>query len=491
MKKLNLSEKAFFFILLAAFVLAMIPVYRIALYACPFYDDYNYSIYVKTYYSQMGLKGVFVGMYETMKGFWWAWQGTFSSAAFMSLAGMSFGEQYYFLGVWAVITVISLGTFCFTYTVLKNTLGADFYKAASMGILVTLLLLEFIHTSYQGLFWYNSAVHYTFMHGIMFFMLAAAIKTICSKKIVGAILFTLLTMILGFISSGANFVTSLQGLLLLITVMALGLFFKRKKSFFLIAPILLYAYGFKINVKAPGNSVRQAYFEGEGAVKAILDSFLQAIKDIPKFTGLAGLVVICVMIPTIVEIVKKSEYDFKLPGLISALSFCMYATGYTSSFYSWSSGPIDRTMVNIKFTYQILLVANIVYWTGWIVKKLEFEPYKLKHNVIFYLFFAFLLSLCFMFSKDQAGGYLSYGSYYYTHTCFAQNFREEYLRRIDIIKNSDGGEVAVPPIWFRPWLLIGNAELSEDSSAEPNTCMARYYGVESIYLDRNYGEKNE
>lgn len=486
--KLNINEKVLFFILLLLGIGALIPVYRLALYSCPYYDDYSYSEYVRNFYVQDGFFGIFKGIYHTVVGFWYSWQGTYASAAVMSLAGMSFGEEYYFLSIWAVITIISLGSFSLIYTLAKRVLEASVYIAASLGILASVFLTQFIYSSYQGIFWYNSAAHYTLMHGIMFFMLSCAVNIVYSKKPVSIVLWTLLATILGFASAGANFVTCLQGLLFLLLVFVCAIIWKRKNSIYLIIPIVLYSLGLYQNLSAPGNSVRAAFFTGESSVKAILHSFFEAFIQIPKLTSLSSLVVVAAMIPFIINAVNKCKLSFKLPGVVSVLAFCLFATGYTSSFYSWAGPPIARTMVSVKFTYQLMLVLTVIYWVGWIVKNFAKENCQAKYNFLFFLVLSIFFVVCFAFSKDQAGGYLTFGSYYYVHDCEAQGFRAEYLERIDIIRNSDGGSVGVPAHKYHPWLLIGPNELSTSETAEQNSFMARYYGVDAIYIDENYSK---
>lgn len=486
LSRLSISEKVLFIILLGILVAAFIPVYRLALYSCPYYDDYSYGFYVKNFYEQEGPASIFKAVVMTVKGFWYAWQGTYASAAMMSLAGMSFGEEYYFVGIWAVITVISLGTFTLFYTLSRKVLNASGYSAASLGILGILLLTEFIYSSYVGVFWYNSAVHYTFMHGVMFFMISAAVSIMFAKGTVSRVLWAIMTMVLGVVCAGANFVTCLQGALILCVICTAAFIWRKAAGFYYLPAIALYSMGLFENLSAPGNDVRQAHFAGEPAVKAIIDSFIEAFKRIPEFTSLSSLVVVAAMLPLIINMVRKMKVSFKLPGVVTALAFCLYATGYTSSFYSWAGPPVERTLVCVKFTYQILLVLTVTYWTGYFTKRLEKQEINLRYNLSYYALLAALICIFFVFSKDRAGGYLSYGSYYYVHDCEAQSFRQEHLERIEIIKNSDGGDVAVPKHMHMPWLLTGPNDLSTSATAEQNSFMARYYGVDSIYVDLDY-----
>lgn len=484
-KKLYLSDRTISIILFIAFVAAFVPVFRLAYYACPFYDDYNYCRYVKNFYEAYGPKGIWGGVKYTVKGMWYAWQGTYSSTAFMSLTPLFLGEEYYYLGVWALLFFTIINIAVFSAVCVKKLLNGTFDNIVSFSIILILYLLEFIYISYQGIFWYNSAVHYTFMHGIMLLMLAMEILCITSTRLWKTVVYGIITAALAGIVAGSNYVTCLQGIIFLVTIIVFAAFRRKRQIIALIPAVILYIWGFVYNVTAPGNSMRADYFTGESVAKAIFDSFVQAVKDIPRLTSLTSIFVVLMMLPVILSIVKKTEYTYKFPALVTALSFGYYATGYTSSFYAGSEAPVDRTMVAVKMTYQILLILNVIYWCGWICMKKKLEE-KNRHNVLYYSLLIVCMLISFTFMKDKAGGVLSYGSFYATHTGFAQNCRQEYLNRIEIIKSSDEDDVGVPPIVFRTWLLIGNSELSTNMNADQNHAMAGFYHKEHVYLDTNY-----
>lgn len=484
--KLNLKEEVLAALMIIAVIIAVIPLLRLALYATPFYDDYGYSLYVKRYLDMgEGLKGIIAGVSYSVKSSWYAWQGTYGSILFMSLMPAAFGEQYYCVGLWIIILTITVSVFDFSYTLAVRVCKSAKASGIIAASIISLFVVELINTAHQGFYWYNGAVHYTFMYGLMLLMLSNGIKIVCSEKTIECILRGVVLVILSFLVAGANFVVALQGIMIMAVLLVFSLVLRKKNSWILLPAIIIYAFGLWLNVSAPGNSRRGAYYNGFSPAKSILLSFKEAFTHIPQFTGLITIVFIVLLIPILWNIVHKMNYEFKLPGLVSLLSYCFYATGFTPSLYGMGSPGLERTFNAVKFTMQLLLVINEAYWLGWLANRLKRSGknvIKLNHNIIFY--FAILVSCVWTFavSNNQAGSYSSYGAYYYVHTGEAYNYRAEYLATIEAINDSMHGEVVVNAHVFRPWLLCGNNELDSDPNAEQNRFMADFYRVKSIRI---------
>lgn len=82
---------------------------------------------------------------------------------------------------------------------------------------------------------------------------------------------------------------------------------------------------------------------------------------------------------------------------------------------------------------------------------------------------------------------MCYGAYYYVHSGEAFNYYNEQLAREENIKKS-GADVELEPLVWRPWFLCKKIELSEDTHAEQNVAMARWYGKSSICVKSSEGE---
>ena len=276
-----------------------------------------------------------------------------------------------------------------------------------------------------------------------------------------------------------GFASAIGVLILLVIIL-------RRKRVWLLAPAFcVFVISFSKNVSAPGNNVRQAQLEGAGlgmdALPAIGHSFLAAAEYLFRFGGWITLAVLILMIPIFKNMVSRTNFAFAWPGLVSLSSFCLFATGFTPSFYSLGHEGLSRTLNAVKVTYQILLLLNEMYWIGWLVRKRETAGKEAKAPVYWWFFpmMGAVMMVIMLTSSNIAGTYSFYGAYYYVHTGEPFNFYQEYLARVQAIKEG-GSSVTVEPYHFRPWILCVD-DLSEDGSAEPNRAMAEWYDKEDIF----------
>lgn len=386
-------------------LLALIPLFRLTIYAVPYYDDYNFGRFARAAIEQEQSKWAAIsGALDCSRTQWYAWQGTYSSIFFMTLMPAVWGEQYYFLGP----------------------------------VFILLLLL-----------------------------------------------------------AGSNFVTALQGLLCLLTILLVSVVVERRRTgLWLLPSTLVYIIGFGLNVAAPGNSVRARSYVGwgYGPLESIGRSFLEAVKHIPEYTGPVVLMVMLLLVPMIWQAVKSTDYRFRYPGIVLALSFCLYATGYTPSLYSLGHAGLSRTLNAVKITYLLLLFLNEIYWIGWLRQLLEkraeqttgqltIQKWAIRNGAAAWWFYALIGVAClviFRASSNQAGHYSSYGAYYYVHTGEAYNFHQEYLERVAILSGPEK-DVQLPAYQFRPWFLC-MGEISEDADNEANRSLAMWYHKDSVTL---------
>lgn len=93
---------------------------------------------------------------------------------------------------------------------------------------MTAAMVEFVYNAQQGLFWYNSAIHYTFMHGVLFLLIATLVKVFYADKTSVVCGWTVAGSVLSVICAGSNFVTALQGLLCILIAAFLMVLYKKK-----------------------------------------------------------------------------------------------------------------------------------------------------------------------------------------------------------------------------------------------------------------------
>lgn len=474
-------------------LLTLIPLLRLAIYAVPYYDDYNFGRFARAAIEQekSGFAAI-SGALDCVRTQWYAWQGTYSSIFFMTLMPAVWGEQYYFLGPVFILLLLLAGSMVFTHVILRKVFGMEKWISLAIQAVITIAEFMFIYSAQSGFYWYNGGIHYVGMHGFGLLFLAVAI---CLERAEGrtakGLLFTA-SVLLAMMTAGSNFVTALQGLLCLLTILLVSVVVERRRTgLWLLPSTLVYIIGFGLNVAAPGNSVRARSYVGwgYGPLESIGRSFLEAVKHIPEYTGPVVLMVMLLLVPMIWQAVKSTDYRFRYPGIVLALSFCLYATGYTPSLYSLGHAGLSRTLNAVKITYLMLLFLNEIYWCGWLKQILEKRTDKSAQKLSarkgaavwwYYVIIGVMCLMIFQVSPNQAGHYSSYGAYYYVHTGEAYNFHQEYLERVAILSGPEK-DVQLPAYQFRPWFLC-MGEISEDADNEANRSLAMWYGKDSVTL---------
>ena len=293
-------------------------------------------------------------------------------------------------------------------------------------------------------------------------------------------------MLGAFLVAGGNFVTALQGLVVLLLIMALGIFFYKKRALLLLPSLCIYAIGFMFNIGAPGNSRRAESFVdwGYSPVESVLRSFLAAFQHLGEFTGWITVAIMVLLIPIIWQMVKKSSFSFRYPAVVLVISFCIYATGFTPSLYSLGHAGLPRALNSVKITYQLLLLINEVYWLGWLQERLQKNGKKLPAGTVYWWFYPLMgavMLFIFAVAPNQAGCYSAYGAYYYIHTGEAYNFYQQYMERVEMLK-SEEENIVFEPYRFRPWLLCIN-DLSGNPDNESNRVVAIWYGKDTVVVD--------
>ncbi len=464
----------------------LIPLFRALPDTVPYYDDYNYGLFVKNFLDlERSLGSALRGAVYCVKTQWWAWQGTFSSVFFMSMVPCVWGEEYYFLGPMFLILILLFSTLVLMKVLLRDLMQADRAGSMTVQAVTAAMVIVLIYSLNGGFYWYNGGVHYVGMHSFLLLLTAAWIKLLLKKTHAAVSVLLMFWSLLGAVlAGGANYVTALQGILVGLSLGLAGLLLKNKRVLWLLPSLGVYGYAFYKNVSAPGNSVRSNVLQsgglGMGPAEAIGRSFLEAFRHLTEYTGWITVALLVLLAPVIWQMLKNTEFRFRLPGLILLWSFCLYATGFTPSLYTMGHAGLGRTQNAVKITFQILMIMNEVYWLGWLQGKLKGKKVFLNKEARwwFYPVIGALILCIFAADPYQAAHYSSFAAYWWVHTGEGYNFRQEYWDRVERIVNSDS-DVVVRPYINKPDIFMPR-DLSSDPNDEANRAMANWYHKNSI-----------
>lgn len=462
-------------------ILLMIPLIRIAMYTVPYYDDYNFGLFAKIFIGEGNkIIGALKGALYCTRTQWYCWQGTYSASFLNTLMPEIWGEGMYFIGPLFLIFILPFSIFVFVWTLSSKLLKSDLFSCLSLQCILAAMVVVLLYSPQQGFYWYVGGISYVGMHSFFILLVSIWVNLLFEHNKIKKIIFLLLSVFGAFILGGANFISGLQGIIVCFGLIVLGFCYRKKETFRLIPSCLVYMIGFIINVTAPGNSVRAGNYVGWGysPMEAILRSFFEAFRFVGTFLGWITPLIMIVLIPVILKLIDNTDYSFRFPGIVSLISFCLYATGFTPSLYAMGTTGYGRTLNVVKITFQLLLIINEVYWIGWIKKIIKSERKPVFYWWFYVIAIIGMVLVFFFLTPSQGGMYSSYGAYYFVHTGEAYNYYHEYLDRVETIKNS-GDDVIVKPYYFKPWFLC-ISDLNANPYSEENQSMARWFGKNTI-----------
>lgn len=104
------------------------------------------------------------------------WQGLYSSAFFLALQPSLFGEKYYFwTGMFMLFAVCGGTCILFAYIV-KKLIGGSVLDGIVIGCAASFLMIQFMPSCAEGIYWYNGAVNYGLFYMIMLLLICSIIS---------------------------------------------------------------------------------------------------------------------------------------------------------------------------------------------------------------------------------------------------------------------------------------------------------------------------
>lgn len=408
MSKKNGAINLILAVVIVLVIASLIPFIYASKFAYPWADDFAYGAKAHEAFMTTGsVVEAISGAAETARQIYFDWQGTYTSCFLMALQPAVWNVKLYHLTGVIMVGAMLLAYVAFGLVLFNKILRMPRQVALSITLLVYLASIQMATGIAEGFTWFNSAVHYTFMHSLFIFFVAMVLSflgdVIRNKNgmNVGKVAVReVLLCVLAIIVAGGNNLTTLGGVLTVFMTEGALLFYylvytKKKGKEVLAAgklflPIMIaYLIGFLCNVLAPGNSKRMAISVGERKtdfISIVIKAFRVCVVDIKdKMTLEILMILLIVAVLTWYSFTKfgaleKVDFSFPLPGLVILASFCFVAALYcpmllvTDLNEEFKYIYIDATVVarteNVVFFFMVLLSAlDIIYCLGWLNKK--------------------------------------------------------------------------------------------------------------------------
>jgi len=475
-----------------ALMVVLFPLLLIAQYNYPSADDWSFSRYCyEALQDGEGLIGVIKGVLESIKYYYFNWEGRYAISFLGALQPGIWGEKYYSCVAWLLIGSIVVSEFIFFRFILRSEKSAD-NRWLWLPVVVPPLLLQILYcpAPIESFYWYNGAVNYTFMYSISLVLMVLFWNMATKgrkgwKYILQAICVCMFTVLVG----GNNFATSLSTLLMLSVCSVIFWFYDKrafKRSWFV---TVLMAICLAVCIFAPGNDVRiNSNFSGNtgNAMYAIGMSLVRSFLNIYSWTNIKIILMVIFIFPFIWMCVKNMSYDFKLPGIFSTVSFCIYASQLAATMYVDGSAGGGRMAAILYYSYILWLVGNVIYWLGWINKRQKYlcnllEKLRKKYSRLLILYCgvvgSIIVVIIYTMDLKQISSYRAYRDW---RQGWAQQYAIEWDARLEVLHDEMVKDVKFAPLSVYPELLLYTDLQEEWGYVWVNEACAQYYGKDSI-----------
>ena len=492
----KITNKRIFHIMLLIFGISIIPIIMLAFYNYPCADDFSASD--TAFWAWQDAKSIFAvikAAWENVVYNYMEWSGVFMSVFWTSLQFGIFGERYYGITTLLAVGLFIFGGFYLGHVIFDKYLNADKYITRCIVILYLFTSIQCMPDGNEGLYWHAGVVNYTWAFSFLLMLLGLFLSINIENNKKYKVFKTFLACVLAVFVGGGNYITALQGSVLLVFLLLLvcikscnnkqTILRYFKDNVMLIFPTISIIVAFVISVLAPGNKVRGASMNGFGAIKSILVSFYCFLDDpFEKWITWVIVISIAMVIPFMWQTVEKVEFTFKYPGVVALLGYCLASSAYTPSLYAQGEVGAGRLTNTVFLIWILILYAVVFYMLGWLNKILitdfKEKDIQLSNRMKVYIIG---LSLVWFLCSGLAvlideNTYICTSAGYAIISGQAQTYREENEYRLKLLK-SDVEEVVVPSFSSPPELLLFQ-DIHMDKGEWLNQVMAEYYKKESV-----------
>ena len=310
-------------------------------------DDFTYGLETHRVWNATHSFGeVLKTALAVTKGTWQLWQGTWFSIFLMTLTPGVFGEKWYFL-----TTLLMAGMLGGSICVLMHTVLCRYISRAKenrylrwKSCTLTVLFLTFSDLSFRRCLRCIGITARCIMYSWRLFCSLQCLRCFAwkhrnrnTKKILWMILSAVLCALLG----GANLLTGLQSVILIVLLTAWESGKRKIVSGFCFRLSAVWL-ALRLTCLAPGNLIREDTAESMGAIKAIVMSFYWGTVYVTEWLTPIVLVGFAMLIPAIYRLAKQAEGKFFKPLYAVFLSFCVFSAMFTPTLYATSSEGPDR-----------------------------------------------------------------------------------------------------------------------------------------------------
>ena len=487
------------------FVFSLIPILVLGRYNVMCIDDYDFGRQVHdTWMATRSYVQSMQTAWQQSMEFYQNWQGTYVSCFLMGICPMNFNYGIAYVVPILMVSIFTVSVLVLGTHVLCRWLGAD--RAGSCFVMFMLLFMYYqvMEAPFEGIYWYNGAIHYVWMESVLFLCLTAISACIWTGSKVAEMLLCIASALLSVIVGGGNLVTGLQAEIMMALLILYAAVTNRKKLIAVVIPFITGSIGFLFNILAPGNAQRGALDMNTGysAVMSVLLSFYHTVVFVIRWTPGFVILIWLLLLPVMWRIARQSERSFNHPVYVTLGTVCVIAAMFTPTLYAVGMVGLSRVDNIIQMVYYLCLMMVTVYWLGYFSHRatggsaepgavIPTDTEELCAGNILGLFLEkagqrmtaiFLLAVLavWIFTADK-NTYTSISALRSLVNGSAQTFYAEAMERHEVYTDDTVTDVEVHPYSARPELFDIN-DLTGDTGCWLNIAVAQYYHKESVRI---------
>lgn len=479
---------------LIGLALSAIPLLYIGKYNYPSADDWSYGEYtVKVVKNGGGFFALMREALHTAKNAYLIWDGRFGSNFFLALQPGIFGESHYRIVPYLMIGIIIFSELFLIYSLLtlKNTQSSLFI----IPIVVPWIIYQLMYAPFpvETFYWYTGSFSYTFVNGLAIVLYALFLRQADGKpSLPRRIIYIILSALLCIIVGAGNYSTMVYAFLTIALHATYYFIFDRSKFKKIVYMLPIYATSSITSFLSPGRTTtfNVNYSNGEsgyGFIESVLISLYRTFLNIYSWTNAKIILIVLLTIPFMLLALIKSNLKFRHPLIFTVFSFCIYASMISPNIYAQGSTGGGRNGDIIFYMYIIWMIANFLYWAGWIVNRFQIEKLYNEIRPFWSISYYLVISciLCLVIYKSEWRKINQYNAYRDIKQGWAIQYSIEWNERFKALNDDSITDPVFEKLSTNPETIMYTDLQDEDGYTWINVVCAKYYEKNSVTVKKS------
>lgn len=481
MKKF-LQRKYVVYLFIFIFVLTLLPLGYLSFINRATGDDYGYGIYTRlAWQSSHSLIDVTKAAFQTVKMYYYSWQGTWFDVFLFTLQPEVFNDGAYVITAFLMLFLWIGSTFLMFREILVTRIGMDKWSYRLITIVFMIISIQYIPSPRSSIFWFNGCAHYMIPFVMCQFLVYALLRFGRKFSYPWYVVICIFMALLG----GANYQAALFALIAAFYV-GVGtedyLNKKNKKILWLLFPVILEIVGLVISMEAPGNKVRGGEEFGLSASKAASTiglSFVGGIRDIGNYITNKPLIFVGLIFLFLIflNIFQEEECRrIKHPILSILALFCLYSAMQAPAIYAEVS--VSGGVYNMNYQMFLLCASGILLiFSQYIAVKYHAFIARFQSRILVIGFAVCLVLLVIGRSNIKAS--TLWVSMEYITSGQAVDYKLQMDLQTELLTDENTADVVLPFINDVQGPLM-HMPVTADPDAWTNTVTKRFYEKNSV-----------